>query len=420
MLDSTDAQSHYLKSCLNETSDLTSAEVQTLESQLEAAKIQGESIALQQAQAEAQRETQISDLESKKLLLLTMVTPMKRTVSSLSSIRSIPPTARMRKCCRSHRSRFRACRMPFPMQNLHPTGCANTQTSLLALDNEQNSLQEQYNMYVLNTQTQVLTLMAQQEQAAAIVSSEKKVKNALGEQISLLEDSMQNDSSTATYYAAQVEKIDASIEDLDRKISLATVTAPNNGIVGAIDITAGQYLQSGTAITEVVDPSSLRVECMLLTDDANIVSSKTPARIVWERRDGDVAFMGSIQDISSIAVNSVSAIGLNEQRVKVVLVPVFEGESHPGHGYQVRVEFTTASQTTLAVPQSAVVQTDSGDAVYVVKNKKSILTPVTLGMESGDMVAVLSGLSLDDIVIRNPEQDGVTAGETVAVSSVVK
>ncbi len=421
MLDSTDAQSHYIKSRLSETSGLTSAEVQTLESQLEAAKIQSESIALQQAQAEAQRETQISDLESKKADAVAAgnteeADRLQALIDSLDS--SDGSYAQMLQISQEQISRLQD--ELSDAKSSTPQAVQTLKTSLLTLENEQNSLKEQYNLYVLNTQTQVLTLMAQQEQAAASLSSEKKVKNALGEQISLLEQSMQSDSSTATYYAAQVEKIDATIADLDRKISLATVTAPNDGIVGAIDITAGQYLQAGTPITEVVDPSSLRVECMLLTDDANIVSSNTPARIVWERRDGDIAFVGNIQDISSIAVNSVSAIGLNEQRVKLVLAPIFEGESHPGHGYQVRVEFTTASQTTLAVPQSAVVQTDTGDAVYVVKNNKTILAPVTLGMESGDMVAVLSGLSQDEIVIQNPEADGVAAGETVAVSSAVK
>ena len=418
MLNTTDAQYHYVKSRLNEASGLTSAEVQTLESQLEAAKIQSESIALQQAQAEAQRETQISELESKKADAVTAgdTEEADRLQSLIDSLDASDGSyAQMLQI--SHEQISRLQDELTDAKSSTPQAVQTFKSSLLALENEQNSLQEQYNMYVLNTQTQVLTLMAQQEQAAAAVSSEKKVKNALGEQINLLEESMKSDSSTATYYAAQVEKIDASLADIERKIFLATVTAPNNGIVGAIDIAAGQYLQSGTAITEVVDPSSLRVECMLLTDDANIVSSKTPARIVWERRDGDVTFAGNIQDISSIAANSVSAIGLNEQRVKVVLAPIFEGESHPGHGYQVRIEFTTASQTSLAVVQSAVVKTDSGDAVYVVKNNKSILTPVKLGMESGDMVAVLSGLAQDDIVIRDPEADGVADGETVAVSS---
>jgi RND family efflux transporter MFP subunit len=397
MLDTTDAQYSYVNSRLKEASGLTSAEVQALESQLEAAQIQRETIALQQAQSEAQREQQKSELESKKA----------DAVTAGDTEEADEQVARLEEDLDNAR-------------DATPQAVETRETQLLALENEHSALKEQYNLYILNTQTQILSLMAQQEQAAAAVSSEKKVKNALGVQIDLLKQSMQNDSSTASYYEAQIEKIDASLEDLDRKIALATVTAPNDGIVGALDITQGQYLQAGTTITEVVDPSSLRVECMLLTDDANSVSKETPARIVWERRDGDIAYTGDVQTISSLAVNSISAIGLNEQRVKTILTPAFDGADHPGDGYQVRIAFTTASQTALAVPQSAVIQTDAGDAVYVVKEKKAVLAPVTLGMESEDMVAVLGGLAEGDIVIRNPETDGINEGDTVAVKSVVQ
>lgn len=421
MLDSTDAQYSYVNSRLKEASGLTSAEVQALEAQLEAAQIQRETIALQQAQAEAQREQQISELESKKADAITagdteeadrlqaLIDSLDATDGSYAEMLRITDeqVARLEEDLDDAR-------------DATPQAVETRKTQLLALENEHSALEEQYNLYILNTQTQILSLMAQQEQAAAAVSSEKKVKNALGEQIDLLEQSMQNDSSTASYYEAQIEKIDASLEDLDRKIALATVTAPNDGIVGALDITQGQYLQAGTTITEVVDPSSLRVECMLLTDDANSVSKETPARIVWERRDGDIAYTGDVQTISSLAVNSISAIGLNEQRVKTVLMPAFDGADHPGDGYQVRVAFTTASQTALAVPQSAVIQTDTGDAVYVVKEKRTVLTPVTLGMESEDMVAVLNGLTEGDIVVRNPETDGIKEGDAVVVKSVVQ
>lgn len=421
MLDSTDVQYGYVNSRLKEASGLTSAEEQALESQLEAAQIQRETIALQQAQAEAQRETQISELESRinaadaagdtaeAERLQALIDSLDATDGSYAEMLRIADEqiARLQEDLDDAR-------------DATPQAVETRRTQLLALDSERTALEEQYNLYVLNTQTQILSLMAQQEQAAAAVSSEKKVKNALGNQIDLLKESMQNDSSTASYYEAQIEKIDASLEDLDRKIALATVTAPNDGIVGALDIKQGQYLQARISITEVVDPSSLRVECMLLTDDANSVSQETPASIVWERRDGDITYAGDVQTISSLAVNSISAIGLNEQRVKAVLLPSFDGADHPGDGYQVRIAFTTASQTVLAVPQSAVIRADVGDAVYVVKEKRAVLTPVTLGMESVDMVAILGGLAEGDIVISSPEADGIKEGDTVVVKNVAK
>lgn len=281
----------------------------------------------------------------------------------------------------------------------------------LALQSEINTLQEQYNAFLYNTKAQILALTAQQEQAAVAGKSASSARGAINDQIDLLNESMNSDSGTASYYATQLSRVDASLAELDRRISLATVVSPMDGVCGAMDVKEGQYISAGSVLTEIVNPEALQVECMLLTEDADSVRPGMRASIIWERRDGDVSYPCTVLSVSTLAVDYVSAVGLLEQRVKAILQPDFTGQTHPGDGFQVRVQFTTEEAVAIAVPRSAVIQSSKGDAVFVLRDNVAVLVPVSLGLESGNMVAVLSGLTEQDIVIENPKAENVQEGK---------
>ncbi|MDR1619705.1 MAG: efflux RND transporter periplasmic adaptor subunit [Clostridiales bacterium] len=286
-----------------------------------------------------------------------------------------------------------------------------SQDSQLALQSELAALQEQYTQFLYNTKMQIVSLSAQQEQAAAAAKSARGARNSLGDQIGLLEQSLEEGSGTAGYYATLLEKADASIVEADRRIAQCELAAPLAGIVGAIPFHEGQYLQPGQSVTEVVALDTLQIECMVLTEDAAGIAPGMDAAIIWERRDGDMEYPCTVKEISALAVESVSAVGLAEQRVRVVLQADFGEKPGPGDGFTVRVRFTIASQTGIVVPQIAVLQTELGDAVLVIRDGRATLAPVTLGLSNGDMVTVLSGLNEADTVIAEPT--GIRKGQAV-------
>lgn len=283
--------------------------------------------------------------------------------------------------------------------------------SSVAQQSEVRALEEQYTAFIYNTKVQMLALTAQQEQAAAAEKGAQSAKSAIKDQIDILSNSLDEDSGTATYYSTLLAGVDAGLKEIERRIELASVTAPIDGVVGAVSIKAGQYVSIGSVITEIVNPDNLHVECMLLTEDMAGVSPGMRAEIIWERREGDTTYGGTVLEISSLAVDFVSAVGLTEQRVKAIIAPEFGADAHPGDGFQVRVRFTTAQANAIVVPRSAIVESEQGDAVYVLKENKAVLTPVSLGLESGNLVAVLGGLNENDIVVENPETAGAQEGK---------
>ncbi len=396
---------------MNETG-MSSAERMTLQGQLDSAKAQSAAINNQIKQYDLQAETQLIALREK--LAATADPQLQAEYQALIDKMEDPDNSV--SASYDEMQRVADAQVQSLQGALGGDGETSAETRM-ALQSELRALQEQYNQYIYNTQAQVISLMAQQEQAASAQSSARSTRSKLNKQIGLLEESMQDGSGTASYYAAQLERVDAGMQELDRQLALAKVIAPIDGMLGALPVKAGEYLQAGSQITEVVDASVLKVECMLLTEDSSGVYPGMQAELIWECRDGDRTYACEVQEVSSLAVDSVSAVGLSEQRVKVVLLPKFaEGEAFPGDGYRVRVRFTTAKESALAVPKSAVLQTEFGDAVFVLRDGVATLVPVQIGLESGNMIAVRSGLSEFDIVVKDPGATDVREGETVRIT----
>lgn len=382
------------------------ATLASLHTQLDAAKMQQLTVKSQLEQYEQQVASQIAELDLKKTTDFANAAIYQAMIDDLNVNLAATQASYtdMQAAADAQVTR---------LQNAISAG-GDSYEAHLATKSELTALWEQYNLFLTNTKAQILALTAQQEQAVAASRSASSARSSLGDQIDLLEQSLTDESGTASYYSAQLARAEASLSDLDRKLAAAAIAAPRAGVVGAILAKEGEYIAAGSPITEVVDQSELTVECMLLTEDADSVRPGMRAAVIWERRDGDAEYPCTVEEVSALAVEGMSAIGLTEQRVKVTLRPDFSGaSSYPGDGFQVRVRFITQEITAIAVPRAAVLETEHGDAVFVVRGGRAVLVPVTLGLEAGDAIAVLSGLSEEDIVVEDPKAAGIKEGDAV-------
>ena len=143
----------------------------------------------------------------------------------------------------------------------------------------------------------------------------------------------------------------------------------------------------------------------------------SPVRI--ERWGGPAVLQGRVRRVEPAAFTKVSALGVEEQRVNVLidLTSPREQRAALGDGYRVSVRIVTGSQArVLRVPVSAVfpMPGGSGYAVFVVDAGRARLRPVTLGGRNGSQAWVQGGL--DDgahVVVYPPAavQDGVKVAE---------
>lgn len=188
------------------------------------------------------------------------------------------------------------------------------------------------------------------------------------------------------------------------------VTSPVDGQVLRVLTKSAGVVQAGTALMEVGDPRRLEVVVDLLTADAARIGEGAKAAVgKW----GGADLKGRVRRIEPFGYTKVSVLGIEEQRVDVVVDFVDMAAVPPalGHGFRVEVGILEwAADNVLKVPMSALFRADGGWAVFVFDDGHARLTHVQVGHMNDHEAEIVSGLSEGDRVIEHPgdrTQDGV-------------
>jgi HlyD family secretion protein len=189
------------------------------------------------------------------------------------------------------------------------------------------------------------------------------------------------------------------------------VLSPVSGQVLRVHQKSGGVLQAGTPLVEVGDPSALEVVADLLTTDAVHVQPGTT--VVIQGWGGERPLAGEVRRIEPSAFTRPSALGVDEQRVNVIIAFTEPRErwASLGDGYRVEARLVLwQADGVLKVPQGAVFRHGSGWAVFRVDDDVARLTPVRIGHRGETEAEVLSGLAVGAAVAVHPGdrvKDGV-------------
>jgi len=168
----------------------------------------------------------------------------------------------------------------------------------------------------------------------------------------------------------------------------------------------------GTAIVEVGDPAALEVVVDVLSQDATRIPAG--AKTTIERWGGKNSLLGHVRVVEPSAFTKLSALGVEEQRVNVIIDMDDDRElwSNLGDGYRVEARISVwEGEDVLKVPASAVFRSDEAWATFVVEEGTAVVRTVELGETNGLETEVLSGLEEGDAVIAYPSdsvRDGVS------------
>lgn len=193
------------------------------------------------------------------------------------------------------------------------------------------------------------------------------------------------------------------------------VAAPVNGRVLRVMHESEGVVQPGTPLVELGNPAALEVVVDVLTADA--VHIEQGAAVLLERWGGQKALKGSVRLVEPSAFTRVSALGVEEQRVNVVIELLDPRDEWLalGDGYRVEAQIIVwESKDALSVPASAVFRHDDGWAVFSIRDGSAVLQPVDVGRRNGLAVQVLKGLTEGDRVVVHPS-DRVRDGVAVTV-----
>jgi HlyD family secretion protein len=191
------------------------------------------------------------------------------------------------------------------------------------------------------------------------------------------------------------------------------VRSPVAGRILAVRHESEGVVPAGTALLEVGDPGRLEVEVDVLSADAVRIYPGTPVR--FERWGGEVPLEGKVRVVEPVGFTKISALGVEEQRVLVIVdfTSPRERWRKVGDGYRLEASFILwEEKDVLQVPAGAVFRSGDRFAVYVVEKGRAKVRPVEVGKRNGLAAQVLSGLAEGETVVLHPG-DTVSDGRKV-------
>ena len=132
---------------------------------------------------------------------------------------------------------------------------------------------------------------------------------------------------------------------------------------------------------------------------------------------GGPALEAVVRRVEPIGFEDVSALGVEEQRVKVIadMVSPYDQWKLLGDGYRVDAEFILwQSSDNLQIPASALFRHDGGQAVFLVRDDVARLKKVEAAESDGLSTVITGGLEEGDTVVRHPGR-GLSDGSRIRV-----
>ncbi len=192
------------------------------------------------------------------------------------------------------------------------------------------------------------------------------------------------------------------------------VKSPLKGRVLKVLRESSGVVQAGTPLLEVADPTDLEVVAALLTSDA--IRVRVGARVTLERWGGDAPLHGVVRTIEPSGYTKLSALGVEEQRVDVVIDIASPAETWAqlGDGYRVHSR-TEVFRTADAVksPSAALFRDGEQWAVFAIEGGRALKKVVSVERRNGPE-AMISGVEPGTVVVAFPS-NAVGDGVKVAV-----
>lgn len=189
------------------------------------------------------------------------------------------------------------------------------------------------------------------------------------------------------------------------------IKAPVSGRILRVLTESEQVVQAGTPLMEIGNPADLEIVSDVLSRDAVEIRPGASAVIAdW----GGPPLAARVRRVDPSATTKVSALGIEEQRVAVILdVDDPAGTSQLGDGFRVVAEITVwQGKDVIAVPVAALFRDGNDWAVYRVADRRALVQHVELGRRNDEYAEVTSGLEAGATVIVHPS-DQITQGTTI-------
>ncbi|MBK6337108.1 MAG: HlyD family efflux transporter periplasmic adaptor subunit [Betaproteobacteria bacterium] len=170
-------------------------------------------------------------------------------------------------------------------------------------------------------------------------------------------------------------------------------------------------VQAGQSLLEIGNPETLEVEVEVLSTQA--VKIAPGSRVLFDRWGGDTLLQGAVRIVEPTGFTKVSALGVEEQRVRVIVDFTSNRDQwrRLGDGYRVEARFVIwEGGDVLQIPAGALFRDRDGWAVYAVEAGRARMKAVQIGQRAGLVAEVKAGLAVGESIVNHPDdkiRDGV-------------
>jgi HlyD family secretion protein len=188
------------------------------------------------------------------------------------------------------------------------------------------------------------------------------------------------------------------------------IRSPVNGRILKILHKSEGVVSAGEPLVEIGDPEDLEIVVDLLSSDA--VKVEQEQQVIIDNWGGDKPLEGIVRRVEPFGFTKVSALGIEEQRVNVIIdfTSPKAAWARIAHGYQVGVGIILwQGSGVLKLPLTSLFRERGDWAVFTEQEGKAVKHFVTLGRRTGLEAEILSGLSVGDRIVIHPG-DKITEG----------
>ncbi len=182
-----------------------------------------------------------------------------------------------------------------------------------------------------------------------------------------------------------------------------SITAPVSGSILRVQQESETMVNAGTPLIEIGDPADIEVIVDVLTSDA--VRIQQGALVTLDRWGGPKPLQGRVRRIEPSGFTKVSALGVEEQRVWIVIDIVSPREAWRNLADGFRLEAAIVVEDiadALIVPAGALFRREDKWFAFMVQDGRAQARVVEVLQRSGKSAAIKSGLKAGDRVIVFP------------------
>jgi HlyD family secretion protein len=242
----------------------------------------------------------------------------------------------------------------------------------------------------------------------------KRELEATERQVQTLERSLQSAMFAVRTAEHQLQLARASLtQSRGGRTDPIPLYSPVDGVILRILHESEGPVPTAQPLLEVGDVRDLEIVADLLSSAA--VSVRPGQQVHIEQWGGERPLAGRVRRVEPSGFTKISALGVEEQRVNVIVDfdEPRENWASIGDGYRVEVRIVVwGNPDVLKVPTSSLFRHEEKWAVYKVQDERAVRQPVEIGQRNGLEAEVLDGLRGDEQIIVYPS-DSVVDGVKV-------